>query len=74
MLFAIIKSYENNTLISDAWIYKVDNDDYELYQKMMELTDNDHEISAEAAAWSMSASEDDVYCFREGEIEMIKLY
>ena len=45
MLFAIIKSYENNTLISE-----------------------------EAAAWCTSASEDDVYCFREGEIEMIRLY
>ena len=74
MLFAIIKSYGNNVLISDAWIYKVDNDDHEFYQKMMELTDNDHEISEEAKAWRKSASEDDVYCFREGEIEMIRLY
>ena len=52
------------------WDYKP-NDHYSIYDKMMELTNNDHEISSDAASWCELASEGEIYEFREGEIEII---
>ncbi len=69
MLFAVVKRYEKNGQLLDAWLYKA-NAHHEIYEKMMELTDNDHEISENAAAWCISASVADTYEFREGEIMM----
>lgn len=70
MLFAVVKRYEKNGVDFADWEYKPDVYD-RIYKKMMELTDNDHEISAEAASWCASAIEGEVYEFAEGEIEMV---
>jgi len=40
---------------------------------MMELTDNDHEISADAASWCELATVGEIYEFREGEIEIVDM-
>lgn len=36
----------------------------------MEITDNDHEISASGASWCELACIGEIYEFREGEIEI----
>lgn len=40
---------------------------------MMLLTDNDHEISADAASWCELATVGEIYEFREGEIEIMEI-
>lgn len=40
---------------------------------MMLLTDNDHEISTDAASWCELASVGEIYEFREGEIEIMEI-
>lgn len=49
--------------------YSIDADDYsEIYDKMMEITDNDWEISADASQWCPDAPIGAEYGFREGYI------
>ncbi len=43
-----------------------------IYDKMMVATENDHEISADAASWCELAAVGEVYEFREGIIEIIE--
>lgn len=69
MLFAVVKRYERNGVDFADWKYKP-NDHYAIYDKMMELTGNDHEISDDAACWCELASVGEIYEFREGEIEI----
>lgn len=45
-------------------------DYYEIYDLMMEITDNDHEISSDAASWCELACIGGIYEFREGYIEI----
>ena len=66
---AIAKRYEQNGKEFEDWFYKPNNY-YDIYDKMMELTDNDHEISADAASWCELACVGEIYEFREGEIEI----
>ena len=47
-------------------------DHYGIYDLLMELTGNDHEISADAASWCELATIGEIYEFREGEIEIIE--
>ena len=54
---------ENLNLLSFSEVMKI-------YEKMMELTDNDHEISDEAASWCELAAEGEIYEFAEGEVEI----
>ena len=56
MLFAVVKRYERNGVDFADWEYKP-NAHEKIYEKMMELTDNDHEISDEAASWCELAAE-----------------
>ena len=42
----------------------------QIYDHMMWLTDNDHEISAEAASWCELASIGEEFSFREGYITL----
>lgn len=44
--------------------------DYLIYNKMMEITDGDHEISSDAASWCELACVGEIYEFREGYIEI----
>ena len=45
-------------------------DYYEIYDLMMEITDNDHEESENAASWCELACVGETYEFREGYIEI----
>lgn len=72
MLFAIVKRYERNGIDFADWEYRPNAHD-RIYEKMMELTDNDHEISDEAASWCESATEGEIYEFSEGEIEIMHI-
>ena len=47
------------------------NAHYSIYNKMMELTDGDHEISCDAASWCEIAAVGETYEFREGTIEIV---
>ena len=47
----------------------IDADDYsEVYDKMMEITDGDWEISADSSQWCVDAPVGEEYSFREGYI------
>lgn len=71
MIYAVVKRYESFLPFTD-WVYKPNEHD-NIYIKMMELTDGDHEISADAASWCELAHEREIYEFREGEIEMMDI-
>lgn len=50
--------------------YRKANNYYGIYDLMMNITDNDHEISSDAASWCELASIGEVYEFREGTLEI----
>lgn len=72
MIFAVVKRYEKNGIEFADWEYRPNAFD-RIYEKMMELTDNDHEVSQEAASWCELASEGEIYEFSEGEIEIVDI-
>lgn len=80
-IYAVVKRYATsegtpeNNYNDDGyadWHYKPNNH-YGIYDKMMELTDNDHEISSDAASWCELACVGERYEFREGEIEIVEI-
>lgn len=85
-IYAVVKRYATAS-IEEMEFHADDNDfddgfrdwefkpnDYDkIYDKMMELTDGDHEISADAASWCELATEGEIYEFREGEIEIMEI-
>lgn len=54
------------------WEYKPSDYD-RIYEKIMEITDGDHEVSADAASWCELATVGEIYEFREGEIEIMEI-
>ena len=45
--------------------------DYDIiYNKVMRMTDGDHEIASDAASWCELATTGEIYEFREGTIEI----
>lgn len=66
---AVIKTYEESPFGYEEFIYKT-NDYYNIYEKMMELTDEDHEVSENAASWCEDAPIGNIFEFKEGEIEI----
>ena len=60
---AVIKQYNG------SWQYKPTNH-IKIYDRMMKITDGDHEISDDAASWCETACIGDVYEFREGIIKI----
>lgn len=68
-IYAVVKQYEQSGIEFKDWFYKP-SDHYGIYDKMMELTDNDHEVSADAASWCELATIGEVYDFEIGEIEI----
>ena len=56
---------QSNTM----WNYKP-TDTERIYDRMMVITDGDHEISADAASWCELACLGEVYEFREGIIRI----
>jgi hypothetical protein len=71
-IYAIVKRYEQNGVEFEDWLYKPNNH-YGIYDKMMELTGDDHEISSGAASWCELATVGEIYEFREGEIEIVEI-
>lgn len=80
-IYAVVKRYATsegtpkNNYEDDGfqdWYFKPNSHD-KIYDKMMELTDGDHEISADAASWCELATEGEIYEFREGEIEIMDI-
>ena len=58
---------------NNAEIFKVNAlSYYTIYDKMMLITGNDHEISQDVASWCELASEGETYTFREGQINIIE--
>ena len=72
MIYAVVKRYEQNGIEFDDWCYQPSDHDA-IYERMMELTGNDHEISADAASWCELATVGEIYEFREGEIEIMEI-
>ena len=71
-IYAVVKRYEQNGIKFADWDYRP-REYYDIYEKMMELTDNDHEISSNAASWCELATIGEIYEFREGEIEIVDI-
>ena len=68
-IYAVIKRYPQNGNDFEDWYYKP-SDHHGIYNKLMEITGNDHEISCEGESWCEIATIGEVYEFREGEIEI----
>ena len=68
-IYAVVKRYEQNGINFADWHYRPHNH-YDIYEKIMEITGNDHEISADAASWCELATVGEIYEFREGEVEI----
>lgn len=64
---AVIKQYPLNTkpniIIDQLEMFRI-------YERMMDITDGDQEISQDAASWCEFATLGERYEFREGEIEI----
>lgn len=71
-VYAVIKQYEQDGKEFADWITKPTNYDC-IYSKVMEITNEDHEISADAASWCELATVGEIYEFREGEIEIMEI-
>lgn len=50
--------------------YRKANNYYGIYELMMKLTNNNHEVSSDAASWCELASAGEVYDFGEGTLEI----
>ena len=68
-IFAVVKRYEQDGFEFEDWFYKP-SDHYGIYDKMMELTDNDHDLSADVASWCELACVGEIYEFDNGEVEI----
>ena len=76
-IYAVVKKYATNEVVPESyeddgfadWHYKL-SDYFGIYEKIMELTGNDYEISYDAANWCEHAMPGEIYEFREGEIEI----
>lgn len=71
-IYAVVKRYEQNGIKFADWYYRP-GEHYDIYEKMMDLTGNDHEISSDAASWCELATVGEIYEFREGQIEIVDM-
>lgn len=71
-IYAVVRRYEQDGIDFADWHFKPNNH-YAIYDKMMEITGNDHEISSDAASWCELACIGEIYEFREGEIEIMEI-
>lgn len=73
-IYAVVRRYMVGDDVDSFadWEYKP-NDYDNIYNKVMELTGGDHEISSDLASWCELASIGEIYMFREGEIEIMKI-
>lgn len=73
-IYAVVKRYEkeeNGEIIIEFadWCYK-HNDHYAIYEKIMELSNEDHELSSNAASWCELATIGEVFETDDWEIEI----
>ena len=68
-IYARIKRYEQNGVEFEDWFYKP-SDHHDIYEKIMEITGNDHEVSDDVSNWCKTACIGAIYEFREGEVEI----
>ena len=73
-IFAVVKRYEledngNITTEFADWHYKPD-DYYGIYNKLMELTNGNHELSSDGANWCELATVGEIYEADNWEIEI----
>ena len=71
-IYAVVKKYEQDGAEFADWLYKPSNH-RDIYDKIMEITGNDHEIAADASSWCELASVGEIYEFREGEVEIMDI-
>ena len=69
-IYAVVKPIQKKKPC--VWFYYRPNEHDRIYNKIMEITDNDHEISCDAASWCELASVGEIYEFREGQIEIVE--
>ena len=69
-IYAVVMCCDQGGMVEVSWYYRT-SDHYSIYDKVMELTGNDHEISDEAASWCELACVGKVYEFHEGKIEIV---
>lgn len=62
-IYAVVKG------CGKSWCYKP-NDHYEIYVKIMELSNENHEISSDAASWCELATIGEIYEGDDWEIEI----
>lgn len=72
MIKAEIRHSTNGVHVKNTF-YRMPSDHYGIYDLMMELTGQDHEISCDAASWCELATVGEIYEFREGEIEIVEI-
>lgn len=74
-VYAVVKRYEKEDVHGEIvtefedWIYKP-NDHYAIYYKIMELTNDNHELASDAASWCELASVGEIYETYDWEIEI----
>lgn len=73
-IYAVVKKYkigENGTIATEFvdWHYKP-NDHYGIYDKLMELTSGNHELSSDGASWCELATIGETYEVDNWEIEI----
>lgn len=80
-IYAVVKRYATSEGTPELhyeddgfaeWHFKP-KDYGKIYDKMMAVTDGDHEISSDAASWCELATVGEIYEFREGEIEIVDI-
>ena len=72
MIRANIRQYETKENPFKEWNYRCD-DHEAIYERMMKITNNDHEVSSDAASWCELAYVGQFYIFPEGAIEIYVL-
>ena len=68
MLKVYAKITENRGIVH----YFLPNEHSKIYDMIMDITGNDHEISCDIASWCELADVGEVYTFREGYVEIIE--
>lgn len=70
-IYAVVKVIKGSGAEPTCLFYKP-TDHYSIYDKVMELTDNDHEIASNVASWCEIAGVGEVYEFHGGEVEIVE--
>ncbi len=71
---AVVKRYENASKGIEFMDYIYYPQDHQkIFERVMQITDNDYEIAQDAASWCELAHVGETYEFREGEIEIMDI-